>query len=736
MSKHWHLLLWLALVPVLIWIGHGLLFTAFMLYDDEGYVLLTLRNQIEHGGLYEKVYSQYGPFFYALLGGLSRLLDFEWNNTSGRWFTLFTWMTASGLCGLIVWRARRLWPATLVTTVSVFALLWIMIQEPVHPGGLIVLLVALAALVGAEFIRAGATHRFAIVLGATGACVGLVKINAGAFLLISGGLWLLTAQAGRLRNPALSISLLVSCMLPFILMRPLLDQTWVPTFALMAALAALSSTLVASQCNQRRATPAHLVWYAGAALIATLLVATWGLAQGTSLAQQFRGIILEPLRHPGIYSFGVPWRPAVIPVASIALGLTLAWVLRPKSSHLLHIIAGIRVLAVLGIAAALFPGFRSSQAMLALCYGVPLAGLFALPLRNSENQTGAQVRVWLALVLVFQSLQAFPIAGSQLNWGTFLWIPLLVLGAIDALEFWSETCRPNYRKAGCFATAALACVLAAVQIKELTGSVRNRTGNGVHLGLRGAETLFLPAQVASAMHIMATNARLHSDMLFSLPGTFSLNNWSGRPAPTLRNVTHWFSLLSEQEQQEIIDAMSAEPRAVFVLQRHLIFHLTDRGFPVRGPLVTYLRNHYHESFAVDGYSFWVRKGREISPYSLASWEETSSGQHRVGINLPPFSEPVARLEAGCYDEAGQSRPSTHSALGEEAFTPLIQSIDEQGNPAGPLFPVVWPIPPGGARRLTFNFSIPRGVLQERPWVFRMVAADGRTLGFARFSSRR
>ena len=100
LNKRWYHLLWLPVAAFLAWIGHGLLFTSFMLYDDEGYILLTLRNQMEHGGLYDRVYSQYGPFFYAALGGLSRVLDFEWNNTTGRWFTLFNWLATSGLCGL------------------------------------------------------------------------------------------------------------------------------------------------------------------------------------------------------------------------------------------------------------------------------------------------------------------------------------------------------------------------------------------------------------------------------------------------------------------------------------------------------------------------------------------------------------------------------------------------------------------------------------------------------------
>lgn len=42
--------------------GYWLQFTTFMIYDDEGYVLLSLKHFTEHGGLYDRVYTQYGPF--------------------------------------------------------------------------------------------------------------------------------------------------------------------------------------------------------------------------------------------------------------------------------------------------------------------------------------------------------------------------------------------------------------------------------------------------------------------------------------------------------------------------------------------------------------------------------------------------------------------------------------------------------------------------------------------------
>ena len=64
----------IALAAVLVAAGTWLLFTTFMVYDDEGYVLYSLRTYGEHGRLYDSVFSQYGPFFFAFYDGLHRVL--------------------------------------------------------------------------------------------------------------------------------------------------------------------------------------------------------------------------------------------------------------------------------------------------------------------------------------------------------------------------------------------------------------------------------------------------------------------------------------------------------------------------------------------------------------------------------------------------------------------------------------------------------------------------------------
>ena len=722
------LFVWLLPLPLLLWIGHGLLFTSFMLYDDEGYILISLRNFARHGALYDRVYSQYGPFFYAALDTLSRVLGIEWTNNSGRWLTLANWTAASGLCGLLVWRADRRWVAALYTFVGVFAFLWIMLQEPIHPGGLITLLVALAALLGAENIQGGRPGRLAWIVGGLGALVALTKINAGAFLVIAGGLWLLTGlRTGRLAPAARLAASALVVILPFALMRPLMERPWVPTFALVTALGGLAAVMVAAADAGRRNLPRDLGIFIGSGLGCAALVVLWSIHRGTTPAGLLHGVILDPLRHPGIYAFPVRWRPLVVPVALLGLGLTAAWTLRPRSDALLCVIACLRLGVAAGFGLALMPWIGTSQAALALCYGVPLAGLFALPLRPQDGLAEARVRAWLALLLVLQSLQAFPIAGSQLNWGTFLWVPLLVLGVCEALEFLRE--RLPARRADALrlfpAAALLALGLAALQLVQLARVARDRRADGVPLGLPGAENILLPAAISSALNVITINARAHADTLFSLPGAFSFNQWSGLPTPNLRNVTHWFSLFGDEEQRALAAALDAKERPAFVLQRAQLSYLAENGFAVRGPLVADLRQNYREALRIDAFSLWIRPDRRIAPLNILRRVDPApgaAGGWRLTMTLAPTNEPITRIEV--YDTR------IPAPMPVPAAPDLKLTVAAPGGAGGQA---ALPLAPGPVREIAFDWNGPAETEAARHHVFRLVGAEGRTIAFARFA---
>ncbi len=721
---------------VLIWAGHSLLFSRFMLYDDEGYVLISLRNFSLGGALYDQVYSQYGPAFYQIYNVLHQVLGFAWDNTTGRLITLVNWTGTAFFCALLVRRAGGSWPVVIFTLADVFIYLWIMINEPMHPGSTITVLVAAVAWLGWEALQTGRMTGFAILLGVFGATLALTKINVGVFFIVSAGFWLLASNpAFQARAPRLALAGL-GLVLPWALMRGLAAEAWVQTFALLAGGAIFTTTLAVGPVVQTRKTNARTFgWFVLAGVVVSLLFAIGLLLHGTSLRGLWEGVIIAPLKHPGVYSFPMRWRPGVLIVGALSLALVVAAARRPDDRRLALIIAWSRVATLAFFQLTLLPQLATSQAAVGLSYGLPLAGLFAWPLQRPQGASigPALARSWLAVLLVLQSLHAYPIAGSQLNWGTFLWVPLMVLGFKESLTFLmpdsGATVSRWVRRCSHVTFLAIAGYIAFTLVQIA------RTDRHDHhpLGLTGAESIGLPASVSSALQIIAENARVHGDVLCTLPGLYSLNLWTGLDTPTLDNATHWFSLLSPERQQAIIDRLTNSPKSILVVQQYLLDGLRSHGFRPDGPLFAYLHNNYRRSFSMEGYSFWIRNERSIAPLSIATLSYDSAAReqaHRFTITMATRPGRISKIAV---------RSITHSprllfTLDARNASVLLAPLDLSGSVIGEEHAPEWPVSLSALSRLTVRFDAPEGFPPPEVLELLLLGEDGRPVGAARVLS--
>lgn len=698
------LVVFVATAFVLGWIGHALLFTTFMLYDDEGYVLLTLRDFGRHGGLYEVIFSQYGPFFYLLYDGLQRLLDLAWSSTTGRWITLVNWLGTAGLSALALHRARAPWPLVLFSFVNVFAFLWIMIHEPMHPGSTVTLVVAAAAWLGIEALQRGRLDWFALMAGLLGALLALIKINVGAFLIFSAAFALVLCHRGAATAPLRLVLIGLGWLLPLALMRSLLGEPWVQVFLVLSGLAT-TSILCAARSGLTGLPDAGLrpwLWFGGSGLAVTAMVVALMAARGTSPAALLHGVIIAPLQHPGIYAFPVRWRPGVILVGLAVLGLVVLAARRPQDVRLRRALAWLRIVATVAFQLTLIPSLQTSQAAIALSFGLPLAALFALPLDpRGPAERGAAARSWLALVLALQSLHAYPVAGSQLNWGTFLWVPLMLSGLQEAVDYLH---RPSDARGTAWPRLMLAAgaVILTLGVAWTLGQIaRMNLGNGERIGAAGSGDIILPAPIASALRVVSENAAAHASVLLSLPGSYSLNLWSGVPTPTQANVTHWFSLLSPAQQEAMMARLESEPNAVFIVQHNILAALMETGFRPSSPVLDYLRANFTRAFAIEGYSFWVRRGRSIAPLSTGRiLFPAGEGQpYRLELILDRRAEPVTRVELWNVSGA-QWRVLDLDARSAEAQT---APIDLTGAETAPARVAEWPLALEQPSRLVLAF---------------------------------
>ncbi len=644
-------------VSLLLIAAAGVMFSVFMLYDDEGYVLQSYRAFIAHGALYRDVYTQYGPFpfvFYQLLD----ILGITLTHTSGRLVTLTIWAGVAVGCAALVGQATRNLALKLAVIAAAFPYLWVLASEPSHPGGLILALTVALALFGYRWITTKQMRAWAIVAGAVTAILILTKINVGGFVgLTVVAWWSLHHTDCRIRRFALWVLPVAAILLPIGLMRPLLGAPWVQTFAAVFAGSAVAAIVTISRTATPRTGWSHAGWAALSGAVTASLLLGVILTRGTGIGDVIEGILLGPLRHPVVFSLRYVWPTGIL----AATGLSLVLAVAARRLHARFpgaidtVIASLRAAAVIALTwnVARYP--LVSPDYLTFGWAMPCLWLFLWPLAERDSLQ-IPARAWLGLLLLGQCLHVFPVPGSQIAWGTVLALPLAAIGGWEAAVFLAGRIRfftslgPSKRTVSA-RLASLLLLLFAATMSWKFARVASRYQADDDLRLPGAESLRLPGPFSAALRVLVVNAATQADVLFSFPGMFSFNLWSGVPTPTHANVTHWFSLLNADQQNEIIKSLSAHPKAAVIVHREHVRFLTGRGLTPRGPLREYIDENFVAAFTVDDYEFRVHRGRSITPFFVADVLKRSANVDaqepdtlmQLPVLLPPGTT-IARVD--------------------------------------------------------------------------------------------
>jgi len=654
-------------------IGYALLWSTFMVYDDEGYVLHSLRSFSDHGHLYTQVYTQYGPFFFVCFRAL-HWLGLEFTNTAGREIALCCWLGTAVVCAATVSRhVKGSFVAVFGTLVAVFLHLTAMDAEPSHPGGLIALLVATAAWCAtarapaARFVPAahGGTDanatapdsgndaprcfldtKYAITAGLLVAALVLTKINVGILLGVAiGAAWVLHSPAA-LRPTIRWLIALGLVLVPVALMWGSRGEAWISIYALVVAIGGITVVWATPPPAGTAFRPRVAVAAISAAVGLAVVVVVAVNRAGTPLAAILDGVVLGPLRHPSVYWVPLHWRPGTVAIALISAVAAFVCSRAPLRTRTPYI-ATARLALALGYTLALAGLLPCTAPAFVMCYGVSCAWLFVISCTLDDRTR--LTRMVLALLLVLQSLHAFPVAGSQLSWGTFLWPALAALGLVELAPLWSRSARRIFSLGVLVAGMVLIAKTASVARAQMEASDRLR--------LNGAENLELPESLSTALRMLVRNTQIHADLLFTFPGMMSFNAWTGVPPPTLANATHWFNLLSPEQQEAIQQRLNADPRSVVIVQRYVRDFLESGHFIHPNALITWLKANYESAFRVETYDFWVRKGRAIAPVNSATLLRGAPGaptKLKVHVVLAPLASiRIAAVALRPLDAAGE-----------------------------------------------------------------------------------
>jgi len=643
-------LAWTLLVACLAVTGALLLFTRFMAYDDEGYVLWSVRGFCEGNPLYTGVYSQYGPLFFLFYRALHAATGLVFDTDTARLLNLGYWLGASTLAGLVAQSLTQRLVAGLIAGVLTFLTLLNNINEPFHPGALLTLLVALAGTAGAGMIGTGRERHLGWVTALFATVVCLVKINVGAFLFAAGASWLWLDSRGApvLRRLAPGTVAVVLLAAPLLLMREHLDKIQIQQSALVFTCGGLALLLERGQ--DRRPFFDRRDWLRALATSLSLGIAVLAvmLLLGTQAGDLLEGLLLGPLRHPGVYTFPPDFPLAAVLLSPVSL-LGAAWLSRNAGGDFSR---RLLALAKLAAGAALFAQCATSlnQTPLdrfAYYFGPALAWLLVAPLGEEEKPAARRAR-WIAWVFIWQTLQAFPVAGSQVGWGAFWVVPLCVYGWFQAGHHLARNGLVLPR-----ITTAIAGLGAAIALGVCLRYGFLCLKDSAPLDLPGARWVRPPPDSTATFRIVTRNLHLHAGTVFSLPGMLSLNIWSEKPTPTQFNATHWFSLLSEARQAEIALRLDADPTALVVLQRDLLRFLLEHGFRPAGLLHDHLLARFVPLARIDGYDLWGHPGRKLdfvdtfaaAPGGLLSVTDPLPRPPRSALLITPGS-PTFQLHLG------------------------------------------------------------------------------------------
>ncbi|MGH2685826.1 MAG: hypothetical protein ACRDJP_10220, partial [Actinomycetota bacterium] len=501
--------------PLLFRIGYLAIFSRWYPYDDEGYLLVSLRSHMSGDALYDDVFSQYGPFYYQLMGLVFRLAGALPTHDGGRLLTLSLWLLTSALGGFGVYLITRRLLLAVGTQALVFLAASTVANEPMHPGGILCLLLAGLVAAVATIPRSSRAGWFAA--GALASGMAFIKVNVGGLALIA---LLITAIISSREEPWLRIAAIgVFVATPFALMARDLGEPYVLPYAFVVASSALglaAVSLVSPRSPSRSSVRSLLT---GAVATSFVIVAA-ALLQGTDLASLFDGVLLAPLGQRQVFTL-----PMVLP-AGLSVWAGVGMVFAVVAARLVRgarLAAGDHAVAVLRIAGGtlmwLAVGGVIGLSVPAFALALPLAWVILLPGPEGASRV---VRLGLATLAVLQALHGYPVAGSQTSWSGLLCAPLGAVAIADGLTALANRAqgrvRLSVRASGVVLILGILGWLVLGPISSMDEGARISYFGAQASGLPGAERLRLAPETAEDQRHVVSALRSRCHTFYSWPG--------------------------------------------------------------------------------------------------------------------------------------------------------------------------------------------------------------------------
>jgi len=605
-------------------------FSQFAWYDDEGYMMLSIQGLLTGHPLYKEILTGYGPFYYCYEWLLHGPIALPLNHDITRALCAIHWLIASSLLGVAAFRFTRSVPIVLFVFMQAVFHLKALIAEPGHPQEIVVLLLALAVLVATNEVESKWTLR---ALAAIGAALAFTKINVGVFY----GLALVLALASRTgifqsHRVWFGLLLLSSSLLPAVLMRSNLGETWVRAYAWQVFASVVIAGTVAYLFNGKKTVSAVRILEVGfvfLSLLVFVLLTLWAL--GISPPLVIDSLVIAPSKINA--RFCIPLNAPYCAWSGLGGLIAAVVVLRRKerldSARPLIIV----VKAAYGVLGSLLL-VADDKAQLG--YLLPWAWLLLLPLRPNFKEGIPQpsfARTFLCLLAIWQGLQAYPVAGTQTAVATVLLTlvcSLCLHDAVTALRSEPRTfsiLRSLSPRTPRLAEALIITSLLYLFVESWCNPFlawRDYTSLPP-AGLKGAGHLRLPEVQAERYQALTSYLRNESDTFITVPGFNSLYFWANKQPPTYFNISEVI-LLSEDQQAQVVARLGSYKHPLLVLNTTLLDKFRSGSWiQMKGPLKELIK--YRCTEARQFGSFHVLAVSK-DPQVVDGWTSTTSRANR------------------------------------------------------------------------------------------------------------
>ena len=564
--------------------SYGML-SGFSSWDDEGALMMTVRQFLGGGTLYRNVSTGYGPVYYFYNWIIRALSLTSVTHDSTRLTAAAIWTICALMGAAIVWRFGHSLAAAAIAWLLIFRTLSLFRNEPGHPQELCMLL--LLGTVGAfSWCDDERWMRTALAgAGVLAASLLLVKINIGIFAVVAIVLGIANHVPGKWLR---CVSLSAAVALPFALMkRNAADPDEIIfVIAVTAGIAALA--VRPGIRGLRLGWPEGVAAAAGfsGALALGLIVC---VRTGIHMSSMLDALVLHQWRmRVDQVSFYIPARIGTLWILFPIAGIAAAAYFRKKSNlGWVPFAAG-----AIGLLAAALPGNQSLAVITPCCWMVAFTG--------ADRMLG---RSLLAALATVQTLYIYPVAGSQAAFARVLLVVVAALLVADRLHGWAID------------SAAVTVVLVAVLFWSWQSERHYRAMTP--LNLPGARLVRLDAVEAAEYQSLTRSLRQHCDTFIGYPGLPSLYAWTGEPMPGPANdapgplsADVWNLWLTQSEQQAVMDEFARHPHGCVVYSPAGVAFWNRPGVDDSGqPLVRFIRENFVTIDRIGDYQLQARKER-------------------------------------------------------------------------------------------------------------------------------